>query len=94
MFFHLSIVYVYLVCHVIFLPWTSHKLYQNLLKLKSQFSSQFYFMKFYNHITTYFYQVKVKPLKCEERLVNNSMLQMSKDGTVFKRMFKFANLVY
>jgi hypothetical protein len=40
-------------------PIMDHIPYQNFSKQKSQFPSQFYFMKFYIHITTYFYQVKI-----------------------------------
>jgi hypothetical protein len=55
------IVYVYLVCYTILLPWTTHKQHKNFSKLKSQFLSQFYYMKLYIHTTTYFYQVRVFP---------------------------------
>ncbi len=37
----------------------THKQHQNIFKLKSQFLSQFYFVKLYIYTTTYFYQVKV-----------------------------------
>jgi hypothetical protein len=65
------IVFVQLICHTILLLWTSHKLHQNLSKLKSWFLSQFYSMKFYIHITTYFYQMKVLPKVTNTHLYTN-----------------------
>jgi hypothetical protein len=47
--------------HTILLSWTTHKQYQIVSKLKSEFFSQFYYLKFYIHITIYFSQVKVFP---------------------------------
>jgi hypothetical protein len=51
--------------------WTSHKLYQNLWKLKSQFPSQLYCIKLYIHTTIYFYQVKVFPKVTNTHLYTN-----------------------
>jgi hypothetical protein len=57
--------------HTIFLPWISHKLHQNLSKLKSWLPSQFYSMKLYIHTIIYFYQVKVFPKVTNTHLCTN-----------------------